>query len=116
MRTRIGIILVVGSVSGCASMDEEPYRFSDGWRHAKVVKVLQGIDVKRPGFWDCLKGVPEQERLQRTYVVANYRGVNRHQDRLVPAPSGETLRPGDRVHLNVGTCEGAIVKRDPTGQ
>lgn len=69
--------------------------------------------MKRPGFWDCLKGIPEQDRLQRFYVIANYRGVSRHQDRLVPAPPGEALRPGDKVHLNVATCEGAIFRREP---
>lgn len=114
---RLGVVLLVTSaIAGCASTEEGPFRFSDGWRHAKVVEVLPGADVKRPRFWGCLKGVSEQERLRRTYVVANYRGVNRHQDHLVPLPDGAVLRPGDKVHLNLSTCESAIVKRDDGSQ
>lgn len=109
-------LLVTCALTGCASMEEGPYRFPDGWRHAKVVEVLSGAEVKRPQFWTCLKGVAEQDRLRRTYVIANYRGVNRHQDRLVPLPDGEVLRPGDKVHLNVSSCDNAIVKRDEVGQ
>lgn len=109
-------LLVASAVTGCASMEEGPYRFSDGWRHAKVVEVVPGADVKRPRFWECLRGVSEQDRLRRTYVIANYRGVNRHQDHLVPLPDGEVLRPGEKVHLNVSTCENAVVKRGDVSQ
>lgn len=109
-------VLLSAALSGCASTEEGPYQFSDGWRHATVEEILPGEDVKRPRFWSCLRDVPESERLARTYVVASYRGPHHRQRHLVAAPVGESLRPGDKVHLHASACENAIVKRDEAKQ
>lgn len=109
-------VLLLAALGGCASTEEGPYQFSDGWRHGTVEEILRGEDVKRPRFWTCLRDVPEPERLARTYVVASYRGPHHRQRHLVAAPAGESLRPGDKVHLHASACENAIVKRDEAKQ
>jgi len=109
-------VLLLAALAGCASIDEAPYMFSEGWRDAKVVEVVSGADVNRPRFWKCLRDVPEQERLKRTYVIASYRGPHHRQQHLVSAPAGEALRPGDKVHLHASACENAIVRRDEPRQ
>lgn len=111
LRLQAFVVLLL-TAAGCASVDEGPYRFSEGWRDAKVVEVLRGADVKKPRFWRCLRSVPEEERLSRTYVVGKYRGPHHRQEHLVPAAPGQAFRPGDAVHLNVAACENAIVKRE----
>lgn len=111
MEARISLaVLLVAALAGCASMEDGPYKFSEGWRKARVVEVVSGADVKRPRFWTCLRGVPEQERLTRTYVIASYRGPHHRQQHLVSAPVEETVRPGDKVFLHASACENAIVK------
>lgn len=105
------LVLAALLLGGCATSPESPYRFSDGWREAKVVKVISGRDISRPGFWECLRDVPEAERLARTFVELEYRRMRRHAHRLVPLPAGLELQPGEKVHLNVSTCENSLVKR-----
>lgn len=96
---------------GCATSAEGPYRFSEGWREAKVVKVVSGGDISRPEYWECIRKVPAAERLARTYVELEYRRMSRHAHHLVPLPAGLELQPGEKVHLNVSMCENALVKR-----
>lgn len=110
------IVVVLSAAVGCASMDEGPFKFSEGWRDATVVEVLPGADVKNPRFWKCLRDMPEEERLRRTFVVGSYRGPHHRQKHLVSAPAAEALRPGDKVHLNAGACENAIVRREQARQ
>lgn len=111
-----GLVLAPLFLAGCATSPEGPYRFSDGWRDAKVVKVVSGSEITRLRFWDCLRDVLEAQRLSRTYVELEYRRMSRHAHRLVPLPEGMELQPGEKVHLNVSTCENALAKRStPAG-
>ena len=112
IRCLIAVCPVLSAVAGCASMDEGPFKFSEGWRDARVEEVIAGSDIKNPRFWKCLRDIPQEERLRRTYVVGSYRGPHHRQKHLVAAPAGEALRPGDKVHLHASACENAIFKRD----
>jgi hypothetical protein len=105
-----GLVLAPLVLGGCATSPEGPYRFSDGWREAKVVKVVAGGDISRPRFWECIRKVPEAQRFARTYVELEYRRMSRHAHRLVPLPAGLEVQPGEKVHVNVSTCENALVK------
>lgn len=107
----IVLALLAGTATGCATVDEGPYKFSEGWRDARVEEVLSGAHVDRPRFWRCLKDVPEEERANRMYVIASYRGPHHRQKHLVSAPQGEALVPGDKVHLHASACENAIFRR-----
>lgn len=110
-RSCIGISLGALVLGGCATAYEGKYEFSEGWRAATVVSVVPGGEMKDPGFWTCLRDVPEAERLSRSYVLLDYREVSRHRKRMVPAPPGVQLQAGEEVYLDLSTCEKSLVKR-----
>lgn len=104
------------SLAGCATVYEGKYEFSEGWRAATVVSVVTGAEIKDPGFWTCLRHVPEAERLSRTYVLLDYRNGSRHRKHMVPAPAGIQVVPGEKLYLNLSTCEQSLAKRTTPGQ
>lgn len=112
---RIAMTLGAFSLAGCATVYEGKYEFSEGWRAATVVSVVPGAEIKDPGFWSCLRNVPEAERLSRTYVLLDYRSVNRHRKHMVPAPSGMQVVPGEKLYLNLSACEQSLAKRAAAG-
>lgn len=103
--------LVVLSATGCANVYEGKYNFSDGWREAKVVAVVQGAKIERPSFWECTRKLEAAQRAATDFVLLSYRGVNRQQRYMVSAPANLPVTPDERVYLKVGSCEGAIAKR-----
>lgn len=104
------------SISGCATVFEGKYKFSDGWRRATVVRAESGTSIKNPRFWECTRRVTEAELVSRDFVLLRFRGVNRAETRMVPAVPGLDLLPGEKVYLNLSTCEQAIVKVTALGR
>ena len=98
------------AVSGCATVFEGKYKFSDGWRQGTVVRAESGASIKNPRFWECTRGLSEAELVSRDFVLLRYRGVNRTQNRMVLAVPGLDLQPGEKVYLNAATCEQAVVR------
>ena len=107
--------VMVTALSGCATVFEGKYKFSDGWRTATVVRAATGDSIKNPRFWECTRRLTEAELVSRDFVLLRYRGVNRAENRMVPAVPGLELQPGEKVYLNLSTCEQAIVKRATPG-
>lgn len=98
------------SVSGCTTIYEGGYDFSQGWRRAQVVEITPGSSIRNPDFWKCLRNTSAAERQAQSYVVLSYREFGRKRQHLVPLPRDIALRADERVYLNVGECQGAIAK------
>lgn len=103
-------------IAGCATTYEGKYKFSDGWRMATVLRTATGASIENPRFWECTRQFSEAELISRDFVLLRYRrDVNRNQNRMVPIVPGMDLQSGEKVYLNVSTCEQAIVKRTTHG-
>lgn len=74
------------------------------------MRAESGTTIKNPRFWECTRGLTETELVSRDFVLLRYRGVNRTENRMVPAVPGLDLQPGEKVYLNASTCEQAIVR------
>lgn len=95
-------------VAGCASTEEGPYRFSDGWRKARVERIVQGSTLEKPSFWPCTRHTSLEERSQRTYAVVAYRDMHHTRRHLVQLTPEYSVRTGVEVYANISKCEYAL--------
>ena len=111
--------LLLGAVpllSACTTLLDGHYDYRDGWRRGKVVAVIRGAEVERPGYWSCLRQVPAAQRAATSYVLVLYPVTGRaSRTRLVPRMPGVDVTPGDRVLVNLARCDGALVRRENPG-
>ena len=101
---------VVLLLTACASTPEGPYRFSEGWRKARVERVVQGADINKPRFWECTRKTSVQERSERVYALLSYRSMHHRRTRMVPLTDAASVRPGEVVFTNVSRCEDSIAR------
>jgi hypothetical protein len=94
--------------AGCASTDDGLYRFSDGWREARIERILQGADIEEPSLWSCTRHTSAEERSQRSYAVVVYRGTRHKRRYLVEIERQSSMAVGDAVYANTSKCVGAI--------
>ena len=114
--TNVLALSAAGSVvfiSGCTTVYEGKYHFSQGWRKAQVVEITPGSAIQNPAFWKCLRGVSPPERHARSYIMLSYHDLGRKREHLVPLPPGTALQKGEPVYLKVDACQGAIAKMQP---
>lgn len=102
----------VALLAGCATIYEDQFHFSEGWRVAEVVRVAPASLVDNPAYWNRMREPPEVVRQDRAYVLLSYRAFARKRHTLHPLPPNMGLRPGDPVYVRPGSCDDAsIVKR-----
>ena len=104
----MGVVALL--LAACASTPEGPYRFSEGWRRARVERVVQGADIDKPKFWECTRKTSAQERSERVYALLSYRSMHHRRTRVVPLTDSTSVRPGDVVYTNVSRCEESIAR------
>lgn len=98
-----------GLLAGCAStVYEGKYAFHDGWRRGTVVKVVNGAELERPGFWNCTRRMTEDERRGADVAVISYRRMSRSSTYAVALPSGSRLQPEEKVYINLNTCNSPV--------
>ena len=104
---------VVPLLSACTTfLLDGHYDYRDGWRRGKVVAVIPGAAVERPGYWSCLRQVPAAQRVATSYVLVLYPVTGRaSRTRLVPRMPGVDVAPGDSVLVNLARCDDAVVLR-----
>jgi len=112
---KVAALVAAGLLAGCATdVYEGQYAFRDGWRRGKVVKVVNGANLERPGFWECTRRMTQAERLASDFAVVSYRGVSRQSTYAVPLMAGTRLQPEDKVYINLNTCH-SPVRAAPAG-
>jgi len=98
-------------LSACTTLLDGRYDYREGWRRGRVLAVVAGAAVERPGYWTCLRQVPAAERANRYALIAypvTGRASRRH---LVPLLADVDLKPGESVLVNLARCDGAVVQR-----
>lgn len=96
-------------VAGCATTDEGPYRWSEGWREARVERVVQGAEIENPRFWRCTRQTALEERSKNIYALVSYRDMHHKRRRMVPLSEGVAIRAGDDVYANISRCADSLV-------
>lgn len=114
MNSSARLLLLLGAVpvlSACTTLLDGRYDYREGWRRGRVLAVVAGAAVERPGYWTCLREVPAAERANR-YALIAYRVTGRaSRQHLAPLLAGVDLKPGDSVLVNLARCDGAVVQR-----
>jgi hypothetical protein len=96
-------------VAGCATTDEGPYRWSEGWRQARVERLVQGAGIENPRFWRCTRHTAVEERSKNVYALLSYRDMHHKRHRMVPISDGLAVGPGDNVYANISRCADSLV-------
>lgn len=109
--TRLAALAALLPLSGCSTVYEGKFDFSEGWRKGTVVRLLRGDAIENPRLWTCTRKVPEGLLASTDYVLVSYLEMSRKRTHLVPAPSGLPLAPDEQVYVDVDSCEQAIAKR-----
>lgn len=98
------------ALGGCATSDEGPFAWSEGWRKGEVVEVVKPADMERPRFYKCAREADAQE-FKSDFVVVKYLERGRAKRTAVPAPPGQRMQQGDYVYVNLGDCRLPAVAR-----
>lgn len=103
--------LSVFALSGCTTVYEGKYDFSEGWREAKVIRIERASEIAKPQFSDCRDNASTQYLASDKFIVLSYKHLNRPRKRVVPfGPSGDA-RAEDLVYMNVTDCESPLIPR-----
>ena len=108
---RLGAAVLL--VAGCATTGEGAYRWSEGWREARVERVVRGAEIEDPRFWRCTRQPALEERSKNIYALVSYRDMHHKRRRMVPLSEGVAMRAGDDVYANVSRCSDSIVPVAP---
>lgn len=99
-------------LAGCSTTaDEGMYKFSEGWRKARVERVLTAEELRKPRAWECTRHTTADQRRGHIYAILSYRQPPNTRRHLVSVTADDDLRAGEKVYLNLSTCENAIVRR-----
>lgn len=103
--------LSIFGLSGCTTVYEGKYDFSEGWREAKVVQIERASEIAKPQFSDCRATTSQSHLASDKFIVLSYKHLNRPRKRVIPFGSNDGARVGDRVYMNVTDCNSPLIPR-----
>lgn len=103
--------LSVFALSGCTTVYERKYDFSEGWREAKVIQIERASEIAKPQFSDCRVNASPQYLATDKFIVLSYKHLNRPRKRVVPLSPSDGVRVEDLVYVNVTDCERPLIRR-----
>ena len=98
-------------LTGCATVYEGKYAWSEGWRAAEVVEVTTAAQMERPRFYECVRNATPQQAASDEFAVVKYRQVHGSKLRAVALQPGQSFAPGDFVYVMAGNCSTPLVRR-----
>ncbi len=99
------------ALSGCTTVYEGEYDFSDGWREAAVIQIGRASEIAKPQFSDCRVSEPPQYIEADKFVVVSYKHLSRPRKRVVAFGPSDGVRVGDLVYVNVTDCGSPLKPR-----
>ena len=111
MARKTACVVMLLAATGCTTLYEGKYDFSEGWREAQVILIAPAAEIDFPQFSDCRQKPLTQLDASLPFVLLSYEHLGRTRKRVVPLPKNLDLRAGDPVYMNVTTCDGGIVTR-----
>lgn len=103
-------VVVLLAATGCTTLYEGKYDFSEGWREAQVILIAPASQIASPQFSDCRQKFPTQQDANTSFVLLSYKHLGRARKRAVQLPQGLDLQAGELVYMDVTSCGGRIVK------
>lgn len=104
--------LSVFALSGCTTVYEGKYDFSEGWREAKVIQIELSSEIAKPQFSDCRVNASPQYHASDKFIVLSYKHLNRPRKRVIPFGPSDGARVEDLVYINVTDCERPLIPRN----
>lgn len=108
-------MLAVMALTGCATVYEGKYSWSDGWRKAEVLKVGTAGEVGRRNYSGCAGKVSDAASSADSFAVLSYSEMGRKRHRVVALRPGDRARAGDRVYVNLASCDAPLPPRVVAG-
>ena len=99
------------ALSGCATVYEGKYDFSDGWREAKVIQIGRAGEIAMPQFSDCRVSASPQYLAADKFIVVSYKHLSRPRKRVVPFGPSDHVRVGDLAYVKVTDCDSPLILR-----
>lgn len=103
MAIALGMI-VLSSITGCASFLREVGDFQQGWRTAEVTEVGKASEIKARGYTDCRITASEWQLANSRFATLSYRLNRRRHVHIVLVPNDLNISLGDTVYANVERC------------
>ncbi len=103
--------LSIFALSGCTTVYEGKYDFSEGWREAKVIQIVRASEIAKPQFSDCRVSESLQHLASDKIVVLSYKHLSRSRKRVVPFGPSDGVHVDDLVYMNVTDCGSPLVPR-----
>jgi hypothetical protein len=97
-------MIVLSSITGCASFLREVGDFQQGWRTAEVIEVGRAPEIKARGYTDCRKTASEWQLANSRFAALSYRMNRRRHVHIVLVPKNLNISLGDTVYANVERC------------
>ncbi len=104
-------VVALLAATGCTTLYEGKYDFSEGWREAQVIRIAKASQIETPQFSDCRQKSPIQPDANTQFALLSYEHLGRTRKRVVQSPQDIDLHAGELVYMNITTCSGGIVKR-----
>ena len=99
------------ALTGCTTVYEGKYDFSDGWREAKVIQIERATEIVKPQFSDCRDAASLQQLATEKFIVLSYKHLNRPRNRVVPLSPSYGARVGELVYMNATDCDRPLIPR-----
>lgn len=103
--------LSIFGLSGCTTVYEGKYDFSEGWREAKVIQIERASEIVTPQFSDCRVDAMPHHLASDKFIVLSYKHLNRLRKRVVPFGPNDGARAEDLVYMNVTHCQSPLIPR-----
>jgi len=103
--------LSIFALSGCTTVYEGKYDFSEGWREAKVIQIERSSEIAKPQFSDCRVPTSLPHLASDKFIVLSYKHLNRPRKRVVPFGPSDGTRVEDFVYMNVTDCNSSLIPR-----
>lgn len=100
---------VLGVLSGCATIYEGRYAFSDGWRKAQVEEVGMASTLRGSALSDCRSTATTEQLATGTFALLAYADFGHLKRRIVALPSHTRFEAGDAAYVKLRSCSGDVV-------
>ncbi|MDP3309913.1 MAG: hypothetical protein Q8S56_03010, partial [Polaromonas sp.] len=90
--------LSIFGLSGCTTVYEGKYDFSEGWREAKVIQIEGASEIVKPQFSDCRVDAMPHHLAADKFIVLSYKHLNRPRKRVVPFGPSDGVQVGELVY------------------
>ena len=108
---RMGEIMAITGLVGCAQIYEGKYDWDQGWRLGTVIEVGLGAALPPIASGDCRNEATPAEVARTRYADVRYQNEGRWtRHRIVPIDDGDMFSKGQAVYFKANDCTEHLVR------